>query len=438
MKLPALFARFILPAMAGVVLALVWPSDRNRADSNHPKGDFTRRNTPSQNTTEARTRSSVRPSSSVNDEFSKAWRQLLREPDDSEDVWKRRQALLKDWADHDLRAALGAVFADDSCNPHTAFSPFPSLLTAFDDVIRRRPLEFFDLLKGDPFGLDSGLVRRHALATIARSEPGFIPTILDQLGRADRVKALTICLGSPKLDTQRRDDLIRSLGRLPDDPVNRALFRTAGRHLASQDEQVLLASYSAAQSDGERHILTSALQSKLLAARGTRAEIAGRLEALPEGVTSSILAQTLDDPQGHAGAFTLALDRALDQPAWPGREKELCMRLHQLQLQGGERYSDELAQWASGLPERDDCEDLYRVAMRSLIYGDPEKAWQRIEAMPGGWKRDNAFLEMVNRAVHTLSDEAAARRALEQIESEHFRAQAADMIDKAKANKAGS
>lgn len=437
MKLPALFSRFILPALAGLVLALVWPGGRNRADSNHPTADSTGRSTPSENATEAKARSSVRPSSSANDEFYKAWQQLLREPDDSEEVWKRRQALLKDWADHDLRAALGAVLAEDNSNPHTAFSPFPSMLTAFNDAIRRRPLEFFDLLKGDPFGLDSGLVRRHALATIAHSEPGFIPTILDQLGRSDRVKALTLCLESPKLDAQRRDDLIRSLGSLQDDPANRGLFRTAGSQLASLDEMELLARYSAAPSDGERHILTSALQSKLLASRGTRAEIATRLEALPEGVASSILAQTLDDPQGHAGVFTLALDRALDQPEWPGREKELCMRLHQLQLLGGERNSDELAQWASGLPEREDCEDLYRVAMRSLIYGDPEKAWQHIEAMPGGWKRDNAFLEMVNRAAHTLSDEAAARRALEQIESEHFRAQAAAMIEEAKNKKAG-
>ena len=53
-----------------------------------------------------------------------------------------------------------------------------------------------------------------------------------------------------------------------------------------------------------------------------------------------------------------------------------------------------------------------------------------------GWQRDNALTEFVNGSLHTRRDEAAAQRALDLIESDHFRTTATQMLEKWQAGKA--
>jgi hypothetical protein len=412
--------------LAGLALAMAWPGGDGEpvaeksvpVDSSAGKGegDF-----PGERKAKNSNRSDLKA------EYAKAWEIMLRENNNTYQSKIQRESLLKDWADVDLKGALSAAmdFAKSSLGG-SHWNPNCNHLGAFDEVIRRRPIEFFDVLKGDPFGLATGRARQHWISRVAVEEPGLIPGILDQLGNRDKVTALTRCLDSPNLDAGRRDALIFSLAALPDEPGNQALLDAAGKRLAELPESQLLERYEAASDEGSRRMIEAALHVRLLDDGEDRETMKKRLDSLPPQIAGAVLDRALNEPRQNSAAFTLALDRILDKPEWATREKELCMKLHNMFLRGAN--VGELAAWADTIPERQDCEDLHRVAMRGILGADREKAWSLLEEMPSGWKRDNGYVEYINRAIHVLSDESAALRAIERIESEHFKGQAGQMI----------
>lgn len=162
--------------------------------------------------------------------------------------------------------------------------------------------------------------------------------------------------------------------------------------------------------------------------KGGRDAIKQSLAGLPDDLRPQVMEHILANPRNNAPAMTLALDEAVKSDDWATRQQASCIALHKVVASC--TNAAEIAEWAGTLPEREDCEDLYRVGVRQFLAREPDRGWDWIGAMPSGWQRDNALTEFVNGSLHSRRDAAAAQRALDLIESDHFRTAATQTLEK--------
>ena len=358
---------------------------------------------------------------SLSAEYEKAWWKLMRQPRNGLEAHRR---LLRAWADVDPDAALAAALDADMREGNTEGGH----LRAFDVWIERRPLEFLGLVKELKFGLMTGRARKYWMRMVGERDPGLLADHLLELGTKDRGTALGICFTNPDFTDASRDALVKALSSLPESAANRKLWSDLGVFVARQSADELLRQYAGSGDAGTRHVIGSALAAQIVAVRDDCVSIHDRMDAIPADLRKQVVENILANPKQNPVAMTLALDETINTDAWARRQKELCYQFHN-SIQSGANPED-LASWAATLPEREDCEDLYRVGVRSFILSSPEKAWAAIGEMPSGWKRDNMLTEYVQRALYGKGGVAEATRALERIESDHFRAQADAMIQK--------
>jgi hypothetical protein len=124
----------------------------------------------------------------------------------------------------------------------------------------------------------------------------------------------------------------------------------------------------------------------------------------------------------NVGPYLAALDEIIHTPDWPKNEKGLCAKLHNLTI-GSNEYEALLA-WAATLPARKDTEDLYRVAIRGFNTYQAAKARPWLQALPPGWKRQNALAGFMQAALLTHGNIPDAQWARSEITDPNFATQA--------------
>lgn len=425
-RLPIILAGHAAAILLGLAVAIGWPRSATRGNAADPAQEAAAPNA-------ARQRSSSRQGNdkrTVSAEYANAWDRLWRDRQRNPESFAARLSLLAEWAELDPAAAVAAAIAADGTPgvERDPFSPYGTHFGAFQDFIKRRPLEFFELVKGEQFGLATGLSRRYWLIQVGREQPGLLPTVLGELGSKDRITALDLCFASPEFAKDQQAALVKVLAALPDDPRNRTLWDAVGKRLAGQPTADLLGRYATADDPGSRRMVGAALEQQVLVTEGGRDAIKQSLAGLPDDLRPQVMDHILANPRNNAPAMTLALDEVVNSDDWAARQKELCYRLHNTLASCTD--AAEIAEWAGTLPEREDCEDLYRVGVRQFLAREPDHGWEWIGGMPSGWQRDNALTEYINGSLHNRRDEAAAQRALDLIESDHFRASATQMFEK--------
>jgi hypothetical protein len=148
------------------------------------------------------------------------------------------------------------------------------------------------------------------------------------------------------------------------------------------------------------------------------AGIKATLNSLPEDFRRDAV-QGLCGHQGKSvGAFLAAIDELVGGADWPKIEKPICAKLHNLTI--GSHAYDTLLAWAALLPEREDTEDLLRVAIRGCSIRQPAKAKLWIQALPQGWKQQDALAGYVQVSLMYRGDLTDARWALGQLTDPHF------------------
>ena len=412
--------------MLGLAVAIGWPRSATRADAADPGPEAAAPDA-------VRQRSGGRQGSdkrALSAEYATAWDRLWRDRQRNAESFAARLSLLAEWAELDPVAALAAAIAADGAPgvERDPFSPHETHFSAFQDFIKRRPMEFFELVKGERFGLATGLARRRWLQQVASQQPGLLPTVLNDLGTKDRITALDLCFTSREFAKEQQAALVKALATLPDDPRNRTLWDAVGKRLAGQPTADLLGQYAAAADPGSRRIVGAALEQQVLVTKGGRDAIKQSLAGLPDDLRPQVMEHILANPRNNAPAMTLALDEAVKSDDWATRQQASCIALHKVVASC--TNAAEIAEWAGTLPEREDCEDLYRVGVRQFLAREPDRGWDWIGAMPFGWQRDNALTEFVNGSLHSRRDAAAAQRALDLIESDHFRTAATQTLEK--------
>ena len=81
-------------------------------------------------------------------EYATAWDRLWRDRQRTPESSAARRSLLAEWAELDPAAALAVALAADRTTG-SGWDPDYPRLVAFQDFIKRRPMEFFELLRGE-------------------------------------------------------------------------------------------------------------------------------------------------------------------------------------------------------------------------------------------------------------------------------------------------
>jgi len=122
------------------------------------------------------------------------------------------------------------------------------------------------------------------------------------------------------------------------------------------------------------------------------------------------------------GPYLAYLDTVLPTDDWAKEEKGLCVRLHNLVVRSNE--IDALLDWAVTLPERKDTEDAFRVALRAMLYREPDRAREWILARKSPWMRNNGLAAYVHAALGVRGDVPGAKWARDRIDDPAFGATA--------------
>lgn len=353
--------------------------------------------------------------------YREAWDALLRK----EITGKEREALqiklLAEWVELDPEAAILAALTELSA---TGGYGVDSLLSAFSGKIREQPHLFWPMIREKRFGMATAYFKSHWMNIVGRTDPDLLFSYFEDFSAPEKSRAMGSALAGLEDNPERVMGLAKHLATLPDTPENRQMWQTLGNHLARQQSLADLATgFSNAKTPGEEGIYLAGLVRYASWKNTKLGELLGQLDTMPEATASkaalSILRETMN-PAAIADITTLMIAKE----DWESLLKEVPIRMHRAVPS---QESETFLAWAAELPERTETEDLYRCTIRHHINGDPDKARDWIEAMPTGWKRDNALVEYVNSSLNTRKDPAAAEWATERIGSEHFLSTAEEM-----------
>ena len=336
---------------------------------------------------------------------------------------ERRQLqgkLLEEWVEVDPEAAVAAAL--NSLEMQNLDQMNAALLRSFRKKIMDQPTLFWPMIRDQRFGLATAHLRAMWIATLGKSDPALLSSYIGELQPQARIQAVTCCLEGLNASPDKAKAFLDQLASLPDTPENRGFWKASAGYLAKSKSEDLIAWISGAKSEGERQMYLEGFTSRWGETMGKSGEFRDELEKLPEEFRKGAAMKVLEKSYYPESVVDVA-DYLMDQGDWEALAKSIAPRLND----SPSRHPEELVAWASGLPEREETEDLYRTAIRQQINDDPGKAREWIDGLPSGWKRDNALAEYVNSALNGRNDSSGAEWAMGRIESSAFRQTAEEM-----------
>ena len=350
-----------------------------------------------------------------------AWEELLHRGLSVTELEALQTKLLAEWVEVDPEAAVGAALI--ALGQSGRYASNTGLLSAFTRKIRDQPGIFWPMIKDKRFGLKTAFFQHHWIDVVGGNDPDLLLGYLDEFSAPVKSKAIKSVLDGLKDDPVKTRGVIARLALLPDNPASRAMWKAAGMQISKQGLEAMAKGLTEAKTPAEEAIYLQGLSSfsgwmpKEIGALGEQ------LESLPEAMAKKAALAVLGETYFPDAIIDVA-DLLMAQGDWETLSKSVPIRMHQAV---SSRNPEAVLAWAADLPERKETEDLYRTTIRSHINEDPAKARGWIEAMPAGWKRDNALTEYVNSSLHTRNDPAAAQWAMEMIEQPGFRETAGGM-----------
>jgi len=358
-------------------------------------------------------RTATRSSTDRSAAYREAWAALLLKNLPTEEMKELQNRLLREWVEIDpegaVAAALGVMGASGSHGTNSG------ILDAFYRKMADQPGLFWPMIRDNKFGMATAHLRNQWIEVVGQRDPALLASYFDELPPQARTKAVTACLQGLHKSPEKMKAFLDKMTALPDTPENRGMWKSAGSYLGRLTAEELVKGLTDAANEGQRQIYLEGYAQGWSNKQAKPGELRAALETLPEASRKDAALAVLGKTY-YAASITDVADLLIEQGDWAAVSKSLVVRLHQSATQD----TGALAAWAATLPERQETEDLYRTAVRQHINGDPEAARDWIEAMPAGWKRDNALAEYVNSSLHARDDPDGAAWAFERIESTTF------------------
>ena len=326
-----------------------------------------------------------------------------------------QKALLKEWAEVDLKAALDALLAE-SWGGQASQNEASFFLESLREQFKNQSAAVNLWLAEGHFGLLEERQIKGMLFEVLGENPDELTALLPELDNADFLEALKV-LG--RRSTEERIDEIwtqlkeRSLGanafQLEGDqndpfrPSNSILSELAKK--LSQEE--LLASYDQGGEDFRR-MITQILTKKL-----SGSEAFEFAESIPQHSRNEFILQEIHRNRSISN-FQQGIEALIKNEAWEViSDKQLSSQLTRI----SERQdAAELAGWVANLPQREEVTEIFHRGVERYLRENPDEGWNWLSEFESGTWRDRGFAELSQQALYSIEDPELSRRALEQIE----------------------
>ncbi|MGJ8696004.1 MAG: hypothetical protein ACSHYF_06785 [Verrucomicrobiaceae bacterium] len=348
--------------------------------------------------------------------YQEAWDALPRRRLDRAKRMEMQDEILKAWAEVDpkgaLLAFLGESWDDDEFEQR--------LRGVFREVFLSQPEEIWGLVEGADFGVLKGSLVRDAMIYVLGRESfeRALPFVMRLEGTNFATALSTLArLGKPGRKERVRD-LEKMWSLIAEDPgrVEGAgqwehFWRSSGIDL-SKEKLIELT-----RIEGEAgKLAASALALKMMGRSDVDLVEMGK--QLGEELRSDFYFRFVTGSQVTAANARTAIDLLIAGEEWDlvGRQ-EVRQQVREI---GRKMDSGELAEWATGLPEREETAGIFHRGVSPYIAEHPEAAWEWLGEFEGGLWRDRGYGEYSQIMLQKFGDRERSQQALDQISDPAF------------------
>lgn len=336
-----------------------------------------------------------------------------------------RVKILKKWIESDPESALRAAL--EMMRRDAIFKGVdPSLMHVFTDAMTEDPEGFWEMVKDERFGLQSGIARMHWIETIGEVFPSILASHVRELTGNEVTKAVAAVLGSPNQTQAGMDAWIQEMAGLPNRSANRAIFNEIGKALSEESFQTLLSQASNENFPGAAQMAKSGIVARFSMSNDPE-QIRHQLSLLPRSLRTEVTNSAADQIDKNPLAYTVIIDEVIQSGDWDIRAKEMGFKLHNMLSSAKDPVA--IATWATTIPPEKRFEDIYRVGIRSYLQSKPSEAYEWILSLPAGWHRDNSLTGYVQSSLFAQGNEQKALEAQKLIRDDHFRRESQGMLE---------
>lgn len=357
-------------------------------------------------------------------EYARAWKALRGGIYTTRERVRLQRDLLERWAEVDLAAAIEAALGEawDS-DGGAGFDPYGPLLGVFAEALAANPQAGWDLIRGRQFGVGTGMLRRVWMEAVGSSNPLYLASRVGELSWRDRDRAVEICYEAICRDQGglAAAEVFKVLAGFPADmvrPEQLMEFAEAVDHPgdpAALKEEILRLGADDRLAKVYAMFLGRALATK------TPEEIAGQIVTLPDGVREEVVWTAIRETGGTDNLLEL-VDLLIAEDAWSKvGQREIVEQVQQLARASG---AQAVAEWAVGLPVRNETTELFHRCVEIHLSGNPETAAAWIAGIPPGLWRDRAYAEFSQVSLNVHNNPRASSWALTQIADTDLKAEA--------------
>lgn len=319
--------------------------------------------------------------------------------------------VLREWAKVDMEGAMRAAL-ETPWGGGEAKGGIGPLMVAFDAVFQERPMEAWDLLQSGKLGLGTELFRRQWIQSASKTEPVFVFSVAPQISHELRMFSIESAMKSAASDPELKDQMIRKLADLPDQPVFDNYIAIAFNSLPANEGNATEVRERLASATNERaktillHEFTSTLR------EAGAAIIHAQWSQLDPEMQKRAAVAFFNGPQGTKNAPAV-LDMLMATDQWD-RVRAAGDRL--AEYSRNLQNTNELAEWGMKLPDRPEAEQLFRRTIDPLINRDNLRAREWIESLPDeNPRKDRALFAYTQNAIYARNDEGLFIWAVERI-----------------------
>lgn len=369
---------------------------------------------------------SLRPASQWRgSEFARAWKAVRTAKLTTNERLKTQRGLLEQWAKVDLIAAIEAALGEEWDGEESMFSDLDGpYLDVFGDAFAENSEESWEIIRSKRFGLATGMLRNVWIESVGWKNPLALAGKFGELSWRDRENAIAAASNGTwesDITNEKRAEIFNILKQLPADVLSdEQLVSFVPESTHETDLAQLKSEILGLGGDDARmaRVKAFALGSRL--AMKSDLNLVEQLHDLPPELKAAAAWGAFENPNNKQ--MLEAADILVECQAWDRfEESDMVSQMRRLCQDG---QSDEVADWAAGMPFRKETSELFHRCVETYLRENMADSREWIAGIETPEWRDRAYAEYSQQALNAHGDPEASRWALNQIKDLGFKSEA--------------
>ncbi|GAA5482191.1 hypothetical protein [Haloferula sargassicola] len=341
------------------------------------------------------------------DAYRAAWAALIKEPLTMGARINAQVKLLREWAAYDLDSAIEAYLGEawDAQQDGRIFLYNP-LAQAFSEAFTKQPIESWNAL-GRNLMAKQLLAQNWMFAQLDK-EPNLVASMLGEMPESvqgDFIRALNY-----QFTPSVKEELLATMAAKGEPgQVEKWMSHLYLETSEGGDPQLLFEEWSKAPEGGDRIREMAAWAHSIR--RMDPEAFSAQWDKVPEADRGQAARLLLSQVDHRSPALLDAIEVAVEAGEWKALGAGVADK-----LRGFEVDRTALAEWALGLPPREEVRGIFNLSISEMLLNDPVGGRQWLEALPAGdWHRESGFVEMMLGNLWVRGNVAEAQRAIDSI-----------------------